>query len=114
MGVMTDYRNRFVRSRNYEFTEDQMRKYRIVGVFNSIADVDYMNEDYMDRFIVGCYDSNRGENAISESGIYNGVCGIVRILSVIVFSDVESMELYILSNPGLYLPVDRSMNGRMN
>ena len=63
---------------------------------------------------MGCYDPETGEMAISESAILTTEKGMVRVLSVIVFYDVHSMELYILANPGLYLPVDRTMNGRLN
>lgn len=114
MGVMTDFKNRLVRARNFEFTEDEMVRYRIVGVFNSMADADYANTEYLERFIAGCYDEKKGEIAISESAIYKSGSGLVRVLSVIVFADVESMELYVLANQSLYLPVDRTMNGRMN
>lgn len=111
---MSILRNNIIRSRGYEFTEQEMRSYRIVGVFNSMTDADYMNEAYMEDFIAGCYDPRKGEITIAESAIHTTEGGMVRILSVIVFADVQSMELYILANPKLYLPVDRSMGGRMN
>jgi hypothetical protein len=116
MEVMVNFRNNTVRSRGYEFSEDEMRRFRIKGVYNSMADADYMDTGYVDSFINGCYDPRKGEVSISESAIHTGGegRGLVRILSVIVFSDAESMELFILANPKLYLTVDRTMNGRMN
>lgn len=114
MDTMTGFRNNIVRARGYEFSDEQMRCYRIKGVFNSMVDADYCNEAYMESFIMGCYNPGIGEAAISESAIRSAGKGFVRILSVIVFADVESMELYILANKRLYLAVDRTMNGRMN
>lgn len=111
---MIDFRNNTVRSRGYTFTEEEMRSFRIVGVFNSMTDADYMDERYMDAFIAGCFDPRKGEITIAESAIHSVGSGMIRILSVIVFADVQSMELYILANPKLYLPVDRTMGGRMN
>lgn len=90
-----------MRARNYEFSEDEMRKFRIKGVYNSMTDADYMNLSYMERFIEGCYDPRLGEVAISESAIFSVGRGLVRVLSVIVFADVESMELYVLANQKL-------------
>ena len=114
MSIMTDFRNNTVKARGYIFSDAEMKSFRIKGVYNSMADADYMNEQYMDQFINGCYDPGKGEMAISESAILPLGKGLVRVLSVIVFYDVMSMELYILANPGLYLPVDRTMNGRLN
>jgi hypothetical protein len=111
---MTDLRNNFVRARNYEFSDAEMKSFRIKGVYNSMADADYMNTEYMDRFIEGCYNAEVGEMAISESAIFTTEKGLVRVLSVIVFYDGPSMELYILANQKIYLPADRTMNGRLN
>jgi hypothetical protein len=107
-------RNNIIRSRGYEFTEDEMRSFRIVKVCNSMTDADYMDERYIDSFIQSCFDPRKGEITIAESAIQTVGSGMVRVLSVIVFVDVESMELFILANPKLYLPVDRTMGGRMN
>jgi len=114
MGVMVNFRNNTVRSRGYEFSDEEMRSFRIVGVYNSMTDADYMNEAYVDSFAAGCYDARKGEVCITESAIHTTTRGMIRILSVIVFADVQSMELFVLANPKLYLPVDRTLNGRMN
>lgn len=111
---MLNFRNNTIRARGYIFTREEMKRFRIVGVYNSMTDADYMNERYVNEFIMGCYDPLKGEIAISESAIHTTGRGLIRVLSVIVFADVPSMELYILANTGLYLPVDRTMNGRMN
>lgn len=107
-------RNNIVRSRSYEFTEEEMRSFRIVKVCNSMSDADYMSERYIDEFIAGCFDPRKGEITIAESAIQTTERGMIRVLSVIVFADVQSMELYILANPKLYLPIDRTMGGRLN
>jgi hypothetical protein len=114
MDVMLNFRNNTIRSRGYEFTDEEMRSFRILGVFNSLADVDYMDEAYVDRFAAGCYDAEKGEVCITESAIHSGKNGLIRILSVIVFADVQSMELFVLANKKLYMTVDRTLNGRMN
>ena len=92
-----------------------MRSYRILGVYNSMTDIDYMSSSYVDEFIAGCYDPRKGEITIAESAIRSTESGgLVRVLSVIVFADIYSMELYIMANPRLYLLVDRTMGGRLN
>lgn len=111
---MIDFKNNTVRSRDYIFTDEEMISFRIRGVFNSTTDVDYMDQLYMEDFITGCYEPRKGECAIAESAIKTVGTGLVRILSVIVFEDTPSMELFILRNPKLYLVNDISMGGRMN
>lgn len=103
-----------IRARGYVFTKEQMASYRIKGVYNSTADVDYMDENYMIEFTGRCYDPTAGECAIRESAIRIIDGKAIRVLSVIVFYDLPSLELYMLANQGLYLPLDRNMGGRLN
>ena len=114
MEVMTLIRNNTIRSRGYVFSEGEMRSYRIKGIYNSMTDADYMDLEYMERFIRRCFNPALGECAISESAINTSGRNPVRILSVIVFCDMESLELFVLANKSLYLGADPTMNGRMN
>ena len=111
---MTLLSNNTIRSRGYVFSDEEMRSYRIKGIYNSMTDADYMDLEYMERFISRCFNPGLGEIAISESAINTSGRNPVRILSVIVFSDIESMELFVLANKALYLESDPTMNGRMN
>jgi hypothetical protein len=120
-GIM-DFKYDTIYARNCKLSKEDMRKYRIRGVYNSICDTEYFGEEYIDRFAAGVCRKGSEEVTISETGIKTirnrntGETNSVRILSVIVFADVHSMELFVLANQGVYMVKgqDKSMGGRLN
>ena len=112
--IMDFLRNYTIRARGYTFSDSEMRSYRIKGVYNSMTDPDYLDVGYMECFIRGCYNPSLGEACISESAIRTTERGVIRILSVIVFHDEPSMEMFCFAHQGLYFSCDRTLNGRMN
>jgi len=120
---------RTVRARNYVFSKDEMLKYRIVGIYNSIGEISRMSNSYIVKFAEGVYNKFAGEIATVETSIQvfplgkkgdkdevgdgemqvDGSFGTfqkhtnpLKVVSVIVFVDRMSWELYALKNIELY------------
>ena len=130
MGNQSDYNEEFrkelrtIRARNYVLSVAEMRTYRIVGVFNSIGEVERMSNDYIKKFALGVHDGYRGEVAMIETSIQTfktnaeaveegeewkgkkkGKSNPLKVVSVIVFANVQSCQLFALKNFELYGPM---------
>jgi len=112
---------RMIRARNYVLSVAEMRTYRIVGVFNSIGEVERMSNDYIKKFALGVHDGYRGEVAMIETSLQvfkadvekgeewrgeeKGKSNPLKVVSVIVFANVQSCQLFALKNIELYGPM---------
>lgn len=115
-GLMKIFDSNVVMARGYTFSDDEIRRFRIKAVYNSSGDIDYMESDYIDDFVHRNVSLEGGEGYVMESAIrfVSGQKVLVKVVSLIVFDDVESMELYVLAHQELYLSTDRTLGGKMN
>ena len=104
---------RTVRTRDYVFSKSQMRSFRIKGIFNSIGEIDKMGEAFIESFAKSLYREEIGEIAVVETAIKGfpapgGSYGEKRelnplkVVSVIIFTDVWSWHMYGLKNLDIY------------
>lgn len=113
---MKIFDSNLVMARGYQFSDEEVRRFRIKAVYNSSGDIDYMEEGYIEDFVRRNVSLEGGEGYVLESAIrfVKGQAVLVRIVSLIVFADVESMELYVLAHQELYLDTDKTLGGKMN
>ena len=97
---------RTIRTRGVVLSEDEMRRYRIRCVHNSVGDVDVMTDSHIGSFVRKSYDPGRGEVAVVETKSYhhNIITGRVplMVVSVIIFEDIFSWHMYALHNLDIY------------
>lgn len=104
---------RTVRTRDYVFSKEQMRSFRIKGVFNSIGEIDKMGDSFIESFAESLYRKEIGEIAVVETAIKGFPVSRdvydekrrenpLKIVSVIVFADVWSWQMYGLKNMDVY------------
>jgi hypothetical protein len=115
--------SRTVRARNYVFSKDELVSYRILGVYNSIGEIDIMNDAYVTRYANQVFRKDLGQVAAIETSIQTfpiegktqgvmGEDGVLRhipmrsnplkVVSVIVFEDEFSWNVFAMKNKGLY------------
>jgi len=116
-GKVINFERNTVQVRGYVFSKEEMIMYRILGVYNSVCARGLLDKAYMARFMDGFVNEDEDEIAIAETGSFMVDGGkMVDVLSVIVFKDIQSMQLYVIKNKELYLDdlVDKSFNGMFN
>jgi len=88
---------RTVRTRDIIYSPDQMRIMRLRAVYNAAGDIDYMNREVME--------------SIFKDSIRSGESGLIEIkykgkrlvlLSILVFEDFWSRNIYALSHWEIY------------
>lgn len=104
---------RTIQTRDYVFSKEQIRSFRIKGIFNSIGEIDKMGEEFITKFAESLYRQEIGEIAVVETAIKSfpmpgDVYGEgkemnpLKIVSIIVFTDVWSWQMYALKNLDIY------------
>ena len=101
--VMIDMnlKRNLIRARGYRLTAEEMRVNRIIGVYNSVG----MNLgiEYVERFARDQYYEEKGEVVIIERNV-EMVSGVyMDVVSVIVFKNLISMQVFVLRHGDTYL-----------
>lgn len=111
-----DRKMNVLRARDYRFGPEEIRLFRILGVYNSVSRVNDMDEGYVRRFIESHFISDYGEIALSEKAFFNEYGEEMCILSVVIFADLFAMQLYVIKFKDVYLEgvKDRSLMGKFN
>lgn len=97
---------RTVKTRDYVFTVEQMQSYRIKGVFNSIGEMESMTSEYIEKFALGVYRPQYGEVGVVETAIKEfsgGKKNPLKIVSVIVFADIWSWNMFAIKHQDIYM-----------
>lgn len=101
---------RTIKARDLVLSKDQMVRYRIRGIFNSIGEVEKMNDEYIRDYAMKVYRPEYGEIAVIESGIRQfsgGKNNPLKVVSIIVFTDVWSWNMFAMKNPEIYMKLLR-------
>ena len=109
---------RTIKARDYVFTKEQMSSFRIRGVFNSIGEVDKMGDDYIDAFSSSVIRAEYGEIGVIEISIKSmpdiEVKNPLKVISVIVFADIWSWQLFALKNQNIYIHEGHNLHPLLN
>lgn len=90
-----DYRT--IRTRGITLTQDQMNNFRIRRVYNSIEEPEYLNNKSAKQFLMNYAES--GQFCLLEVVRSAKRC----IISIIIFEDIWSRNLFALKNIDYYL-----------
>lgn len=107
---------RTIKARDYELTPDEMIRYRIRGIFNSVGEVEKMDDEYIKNYALSVYRPEYGEVAVIESGIRQfsgGKNNPLKVVSVIVFTDVWSWNMFAMKHPNIYMKNPKTGYGGM-
>lgn len=109
--IMVDMnlKRNYIRARGYRLSPHEMRVNRIIGVFNSIGDG--LDIGYIEMFAKGQCDEVSGETMIIEIN-KEEVDGIsMDVVSVIVFKDLMSLQMFVLRHGNVYLRESKFYKG---
>ncbi len=107
--VEMSFKRNVIRARGYRLSPEEIRVNRIVGVFNSFGEE--LSVGYIEAFARGQCDEDRGETMIVERNIVD-VDGVsMDVVSVIVFKDLVSLQMFVLRHGGVYLRERRFWHG---
>lgn len=88
---------RTVRTREIEYSPEEMEMMRLKAVYNAAGDFDYMNKEFMEVFL---RDSIRpGESGLMEICKKNER---LVLMSILVFEDLWSRNIYALKHWKIY------------
>lgn len=88
---------RFHKVRERQFSEDEMDRYKIRGIFNMVGWLDHMGPDVVRGFCIGCVRPLTEEVAIIEASIKDtGKGNPLKVVSVMVFVDRFAYGLFML------------------
>ena len=114
---------RTIRARGYTFSKKEMVSYRILGVYNSVGEMGVMSNRYINDYTRRLFNPLKGEIAVIETSIktfpiegkFQDVVGKdgemrevpmrsnpLKIVSVIVFADEVSWNLFAIQNREVY------------
>lgn len=88
-----------IRTRNIRYGDSEMRRRRIVVICNVIGDRNMMDEVYQERFMGEVMERYGRRFVLSERA--DTVDGGV-VMSVILFEDLVSLQMFCLEFPGVY------------
>lgn len=94
---------RTIKAQNKVFSAEQMEKYRIRGIYNSFGYIEDMGDKFIMDFARRSHRPERGEIAIIESGIKEKDGMMCKVVSVIVFEDIWSWQMFAIRFKGIYL-----------
>ena len=97
---------RTIKARDYLLTQRQVRAFRIKGVFNAVGEGESMTDDYIKDFAMRCFRPDIGEVAVIETGVRTltgGTGNPLKVVSVIVFADIWSWNMFAMKNGEIYL-----------
>ena len=107
--VEMNLKRNYIRARGYRLSPHEMRVNRIIGVFNSIGD--RLSVDYIEMFANSQCDGAIGEVMIIEKNV-EVIEGIeLDVVSVIVFKDLVSLQMFVLRHGNVYLRDSRFYRG---
>ncbi len=114
---------RTIRARDYTFSKREMVSYRILGVYNSVGEMGIMSNRYINNYARGLFNPLKGEIAVIETSVktfpiagkFQDILGNdgeihnipmrsnpLKIVSVIVFADEVSWNLFAIQNRKVY------------
>ncbi len=114
---------RTIRARDYTFSKKEMISYRILGVYNSVGEMRVMSNRYINEYASRVFNPLKGEIAVIETSIktfpiagkFQDILGSdgeirsvpmrsnpLKIVSVIVFADEVSWNLFAIQNRKVY------------
>jgi len=97
---------RTIKARDVEFTKEQMRSFRIKGIFNAVGEIENMGDDYIRGFANSVFKPEFGEITVIETSIRTfsgGKNNPLKIVSVIVFEDIWSWNMFAMKNQDTYV-----------
>lgn len=101
MKIHEDFRT--IEARGVVLSHREMVRYRIRGVYNAIGEAGYMTPEYIEDFANKVHRPFYGEVAIVETSLKDhGKGNPLVVLSVIVFADVWSWNMFAMANQGIY------------
>jgi hypothetical protein len=107
--VEMSFKRNVIRARGYRLSPEEIRVNRIVGVFNSFGEE--LSAGYIEAFARGQCDEDRGETMIVERNIVD-VDGVsMDVVSVIVFKDLVSLQMFVLRHGKVYLRESKFYKG---
>jgi len=94
---------RTIKARGVVLSEEQMDHYRIRGIYNAAAEVETVNDHYIQDFANSVHRPSYGEIAVVETSLKDtGVRNPLQIISVIVFVDIYSWHMFAMKHWKVY------------
>jgi len=112
-----DYKKslRTIKARNVVYTEEQMRSYRLKGIYNIVGSVESLTDDYIHEFCNRKCNLEKGEIGILETSMvrYNGASPVM-VVSALVFADIWSWHMYAMRFSDVYMQPGHELQSLMN
>lgn len=109
---------RTIKARDYVFTPGEMSRFRIRGVFNSVGEIERMGDEYIQTFSRSVVRADQGEIGVIEVSIKSmpdiEIKNPLKVISVIVFVDIWSWQMYAMVNKDIYLHENHNLQPLMN
>ena len=95
---------RCIGTRGKMVSKEDMRTFRILGVYNVVGEMESMSDGYVDDFIEKVCMMSESVDRIVESCMkeVKGVKNPLKVVSVITFMDEYSLNMYVMSNWEVY------------
>lgn len=98
MKTLYNFKQNNIRTRDYTLSVEEMKTNRIIGSFNAAYCPDDVAPVFDLDFADSCTKYSHGEVNLIDTTVVEYEMGLVKIVSVIVFVDIYSLQLFILRN----------------
>ncbi len=109
---------RTIKARDYVFTPGDMLRFRIRGVFNSVGEIEKMDDEYIQAFARSVVRADQGEIGVIEVSIKSmpdiEIKNPLKVISVVVFADIWSWQIFAMTHQDIYIHEDHNLQPLMN